>query len=228
VTDLAERVRKLRVRLGQACEAGGRDPGRVELLPVSKRQPMGLVREAADLGFTRFGENYVQEGVQKALEAPGLGFVLIGPLQRNKARHALTSFQEIMTVDRPELAERLRHLAEELDLVRGVWIQVDLWGEATKQGGCDATGAGLVFRALAGDPRLPVRGFMAIPPPEDARAFRAMAEMRDAWQQKLGQPLRLSMGMSADLEQAVAAGSDQVRIGTAFFGNRTAPAISRD
>jgi pyridoxal phosphate enzyme (YggS family) len=228
VTGLAERVHKLRTRLSQACEAGGRDPGQIELLPVSKRQPMALVREAAALGFTRFGENYVQEGVQKALEAPGLGFVLIGPLQRNKARHALTSFQEIMTVDRPELAERLRHLAEELDLVRGVWIQVDLWGEATKQGGCDATGAGLVFRALAGDPRLPVRGFMAIPPPEDARAFRAMAEMRDAWQQKLGQPLRLSMGMSADLEQAVAAGSDQVRIGTAFFGNRTAPAISRD
>jgi len=220
VTSLAERVHQLRARLDQACEAGGRDPVQVELLPVSKRQPMALVREAAALGFTRFGENYVQEGVQKALEAPGLGFVLIGPLQRNKARHALASFQEIMTVDRPELAERLRHLAEELDLVRGVWIQVDLWGEATKLGGCDAAGAETVFRALAGDPRLPVRGLMAIPPPEDAQAFRALAELREAWQQKLGQPLRLSMGMSADLEQAVAAGSDQVRIGTAFFGSR--------
>jgi pyridoxal phosphate enzyme (YggS family) len=220
MTALAERIQKLRNRIRKACEAAGRDPGLIELLPVSKRQPMSLVREAALLGFGQFGENYVQEGVQKAQEAPDLAFVLIGPLQRNKARHALASFREIMTVDRPELAERLRHLAEELDLVRGVWIQVDLWGEATKLGGCDASGAEAVFRALAADPRLPVQGFMAIPPPEDAQAFRAMAELRESWQQKQGRPLRLSMGMSADLEQAVAAGSDQLRIGTAFFGSR--------
>jgi len=220
VTPLAERIEKLRTRIRSACEACGRDPRQIELLPVSKRQPLALIREAAALGFGRFGENYVQEGVQKALEAPSLGFVLIGPLQRNKAKHALEHFQEIMTVDRPELAERLRHLAEELDLVRGVWIQVDLWGEQTKLGGCTATGAEAVFQALAADPRLPVRGFMAIPPPEDARAFRVLAELRESWQQKLGRPFLLSMGMSADLEQAVAAGSDQVRIGTAFFGNR--------
>jgi hypothetical protein len=220
MTSLAERIHKLRTRLRKACEANGRDPGQIELLPVSKRQPLSLVLEAAALGFGRFGENYVQEGAQKALDAPELQFVLIGPLQRNKARQALTSFREIMTVDRPELAQRLRHLAEELDLVRGVWIQVDLWGEETKLGGCSATGTEAVFQALGADPRLPVHGFMAIPPPEDARAFRALAELRESWQQKRGQPLRLSMGMSADLEQAVAAGSDQVRIGTAFFGSR--------
>jgi pyridoxal phosphate enzyme (YggS family) len=220
VTALAERIQKLRTRIRKACEAAGRDPQGIELLPVSKRQPLALIREAAQLGFARFGENYVQEGVQKALEAPGLQFVLIGPLQRNKARHALESFREIMTVDRPELAERLRHLAEELDLARGVWIQLDLWGETTKQGGCTATDAGVVFQALALDPRLPVQGFMAIPPPEAPLAFRALAELRESWQQKLGRPLRLSMGMSADLEQAIAAGSDQIRIGTAFFGNR--------
>jgi pyridoxal phosphate enzyme (YggS family) len=220
MTGLAERVRRLRTRIDRACAASDRDPARIELLPVSKRQPTALIREAAGLGFGRFGENYVQEGMEKALEAPGLQFVLIGPLQRNKARHALVHFQEIMTVDRPELAERLRHLAAELDLARGVWIQVDLWGEATKLGGCSETDTEAVFRALGADPRLPVQGFMAIPPPEDAQAFRAMALLREAWQQKLGQPLRLSMGMSADLEQAIAAGSDQVRIGTAFFGER--------
>jgi hypothetical protein len=220
MTGLAERIQKLRTRIRRACEANDRDPARIELLPVSKRQSLDLIREAAGLGFGRFGENYVQEGVQKAQDAPALQFVLIGPLQRNKAKPALASFQEIMTVDRPELAERLRHLAQELDLVRGIWIQVDLWGEATKLGGCTATGAEAVFQALAGDPRLPVQGFMAIPPPEDAQAFRGLADLREAWQQKLGQPLRLSMGMSADLEQAIAAGSDQVRIGTAFFGNR--------
>jgi pyridoxal phosphate enzyme (YggS family) len=220
MTLLADRIAKLRTRIRKASEANGRDPGQIELLPVSKRQSLALVREAAGLGFARFGENYVQEGVQKALEAPELGFVLIGPLQRNKAKLALTSFQEIMTLDRPELAERLRRLAEELDLVRGVWIQADLWGEQTKLGGCDGPGIEAVFQALGGDPRLPVQGFMAIPPPEDAPAFQAMARLRDAWQQKLGRPLRLSMGMSADLEPAIAAGSDQVRIGTAFFGSR--------
>lgn len=220
MSDLPERIQKLRARIRRACEASGRDPGQVELLPVSKRQPLALVREAAGHGFSRFGENYVQEGGQKAQEAPELQFVLIGPLQRNKARPALEQFREIMTVDRPELAARLRHLAAELDLERPVWIQVDLWGEASKLGGCDESGAEAVFRALDGDPRLPVRGFMAIPPPEDAAAFDAMARMRDAWEQRLGRRMLLSMGMSADLEAAVAAGTDQVRIGTAFFGNR--------
>ena len=219
MTALAERVRKLRTRIRKACETCGRDPAQIELLPVSKRQPLSLVQEAASLGFERFGENYVQEGVQKALEAPSLGFVLIGPLQRNKAKHALEHFQEIMTVDRPELAERLGHLAAELNLVRGVWIQVDLWDEATKQGGCPASGIEPVLRALDLE-HLPIQGFMAIPPPEDAQAFGAMADLRETWRQKLGRPLRLSLGMSGDLEQAIAAGSDQIRIGTAFFGNR--------
>ena len=220
MTVLAERIRKLRTRIDRACAASGRDPDRVELLPVSKRQPLALVREAAQLGYARFGENYVQEGVQKALDAPALQFVLIGPLQRNKAKLALVHFQEIMTLDRPELAERLRSLAAELDLARPVWIQVDLWGEATKVGGCAETDAEAVFRALASDARLPVQGFMAIPPPGDAQAFGAMAALREDWQQRLGRPLRLSMGMSGDLEEAIAAGSDQVRIGTAFFGER--------
>jgi len=220
MTPLADRIAKLRNRIRRACEAGGRDPGQVELLPVSKRQPLILVQEAAALGFGRFGENYVQEGVRKTAEAPGLRFALIGPLQRNKARQALATFDEIMTVDRPGLVERLRQLAAELDLVRGIWIQADLWGEQTKLGGCDGPGIEAVLQVLGDDPRLPVQGFMAIPPPGDTGAFATMARMRDAWEQRLGRRLRLSMGMSADLEQAIAAGSDQVRIGTAFFGNR--------
>ena len=223
MSPLAERIDRLRARIRMSCEASGRDPETVELLPVSKRQPLSLIREAAELGFGRFGENYVQEGIQKVQETQGtspLQFVLIGPLQRNKAKPALAHFQEIMTLDRPELAERLRHLAAELDLVRGVWIQVDLWGEASKLGGCDEAGASEVYRALGQDPRLPLQGLMAIPPPEDAQAFRTLAARRDAWQQQWGQRLRLSMGMSSDLEAAIAAGSDQIRIGSAFFGDR--------
>lgn len=220
MSPLAERVRRLQARIRRACEGCGRDPAEVELLPVSKRQDAALVREAAALGFGRFGENYVQEALQKMTETPGCAYVLIGPLQRNKAKAALVNFQQLMTVDRPDLALRLRHLAAELGLVREIWIQADLWGEATKVGGAGGGELEAVFEALEADPRLPVAGFMAIPPPEDAGAFREMALLRERWQQRLGRGLRLSMGMSGDLEEAVRAGSDQVRIGTAFFGNR--------
>lgn len=218
---LAERVGALQARIQAACEAAGREPGSVELLPVSKRQPLTLLREAAALGFTRFGENYVQEGADKALALPGLGFVLLGPLQRNKVKPALQHFGELQSVDRPNLVERLRRLAGELDLVRPVWLQVDLWDEATKQGGCSEGELPLLIEALGGDRRLPLQGFMALPPPEDAGAFARMADLRERMQQQLGRPLRLSMGMSGDLEAAIAAGSDQIRIGTAFFGERS-------
>lgn len=217
---LAERIGGLEARIRRACEAAGRDPAGVELLPVSKKQPLALIREAAASGFTRFGENYVQEGADKAAAAPELAFVLLGPLQRNKARPALQRFAEIQSLDRPELAERLRRLAEELGVVRPVWLQVDLWDEATKLGGCPEADLPALVAALGGDARLPLRGLMAIPPPEDAGAFAQLATLRDRFQQDLGHPLRLSMGMSADLEAAVKAGSDQIRIGTAFFGER--------
>ena len=218
--DLAERVARLRSRIRTACEDAGRDPGGVELLPVSKRQPIALLEEARKLGFTRFGENYVQEGVRKAGLVPGVDFLLIGPLQRNKAKAALGHFREILTVDRPGLAERLRRLAEEEDLVRPVWIQLELWEEASKEGGCSEAELPAVVEALGGDPRLPLQGFMAIPPPELGSAFTDVARLRESWQQRLGHRLRLSMGMSGDLEEAIAAGSDQVRLGTAFFGDR--------
>jgi pyridoxal phosphate enzyme (YggS family) len=218
---LAERVAGLQARIRRACEVAEREPGSVELLPVSKRQPLALLLEAAALGYTRFGENYVQEGADKTLALPGLDFVLLGPLQRNKARAALQHFVELQSVDRLDLVERLRRLAEELDLVRPVWIQVDLWDEATKLGGCTEDELPTLIKALADDVRLPLQGFMAIPPPEDEGAFARMAELRERLQQELGQHLRLSMGMSGDLEAAIAAGSDQVRIGTAFFGERS-------
>lgn len=218
---LPQRIEGLRARIQRACEVSGRDPATVELLPVSKKQPLSLIREAMGLGFTRFGENYVQEGADKAAVLPELSFVLLGPLQRNKAKAALQHFAEIQSLDRPELAERLRRLAEELGVVRPVWIQVDLWDEATKLGGCTETELSALIDALGDDARLPLRGLMAIPPPDDEGAFVQMAALRDRLQQDLGRALRLSMGMSDDLEAAIAAGSDQIRIGTAFFGERT-------
>jgi pyridoxal phosphate enzyme (YggS family) len=217
---LLDRIQLLQDRIRRACEGCGRNLDSVELLPVSKRQPPELIRQAAELGFRTFGENYVQEGTTKAQAMPDLRFVLIGPLQRNKARPALEHFQELMTIDRPELALRLRHLAEELGLLRKVWLQVDLWGEDSKLGGCQASDLDPVVQVLQGDPRLTLAGFMAIPPPGIPQAFVELAALREVWQQKLGHPLRLSMGMSDDLEAAITAGSDQIRIGTAFFGGR--------
>lgn len=217
---LAERAAILRARIARACEASGREPGSVELLPVSKFQPLDLLREALALDFTTFGENYVQEGAAKAQALPEARFVLQGPLQRNKAKPALCHFQEILTVDRLDLVERLDHLAEGLALVRPVWVQVDLWDEATKMGGCREEDVPALLDRLRAALRLPLQGFMAIPPPHLPDAFSQMAAFRAHWEQRLGQRMRLSMGMSLDLEEAIRAGSDQVRVGTALFGDR--------
>lgn len=224
MTELAERVAGLHARIRMACEQAGRPMADIELLPVSKRQPAGLVREALALGFTRFGENYVQEGAAKAALVPEARFLLIGPLQRNKAKSALAHFEELMSLDRPDLASRLRLLAAEAGLVRPVWIQLELWGEASKQGGCRETDLPAVLATLGEDPRLPLQGFMAIPPPGETRPFLELAELRERWQDRLGRRLRLSMGMSGDLEEAIQAGTDQIRIGTDFFGERIVPA----
>ena len=223
MSGMNERFIVLRDRIEQACSRCGRDPADVELLPVSKHQPVDAIREAAAMGLHSFGENYVQEGVAKHLELPGLAFHLIGPLQRNKAKLALSHFAEILTVDRLELSNRLSRLADELRTERGVWIQMDLWDESTKQGGCPESELPALLLELGAGSLLRLRGFMAIPPPGRTTAFAEMARLRDLWQQKTGLRLRLSMGMSDDLEAAIQAGSDQIRIGTALFGERPLP-----
>jgi uncharacterized pyridoxal phosphate-containing UPF0001 family protein len=96
-----------------------------------------------------------------------------------------------------------------------------LWNEATKEGGCREAELPALVEALRAQPRLPLMGFMAIPPPAEPGAFQQLAALRGAWQEQLGRSLRLSMGMSEDLEEAIAGGSDQVRIGTALFGSRS-------
>ncbi len=165
MSELQLRIEKVKARVRQACEKAGRDPGSVEILPISKFQPTELIREVGALGFDTFGENYVQEGGAKAMELPHLRFVLTGPLQRNKAKVALTHFQEIMSVDRLELLTRLERLAGELDVERGIWLQVDLWDEATKVGGCSERDLSGLMDALKDGSRLKLIGMMAIPPP---------------------------------------------------------------
>ena len=105
--NLQDRIAALRTRITRACEGSGRDPASIELLPVSKKQSLEAIAEAASFGFNRFGENYVQEGAAKAESRPDLAFLLIGPLQRNKAKLALQRFAEIQTLDRMDLALRV-------------------------------------------------------------------------------------------------------------------------
>ena len=215
-----ERIEKLRTSIAEACEMNGRNPKHVELLPVSKHQQLTTIQEAATLGFTKFGENYVQEAVQKFNGAQNLEFVLIGPLQNNKSKQALITFQEIMTIDRLTQVERLGKIAEQLNITRAVWIQVNPWGESTKSCGCSIPEIEILLQALTKNPHLPIKGFMAIPPPMNIQAFHTMASLRHDWQQRLGKRLLLSMGMSADFSEAIKYGSDQIRVGTAFFGTR--------
>jgi len=218
--DLLSRIEAVKTRVASACVSCGRAPGSVEILPISKFQPETLIREAGTHGFITFGENYVQEGSAKAMNLPHLGFVLTGPLQRHKAKPAIQYFREIMSVDRVELVLKLGQLAGELDICRGIWVQVDLWNESTKVGGCPKDELPTLLKVIDGFSRLRLKGFMAIPPPNQSESFNEMAELRNKYQVIVGRPLRLSLGMSDDLEDAIAAGSDQVRIGTAIFGSR--------
>lgn len=215
-----ERLQVIRARMRLAAEDCGRDPDSVSLLAVSKFHPTAALREAMECGITHFAENYVQEVVSKSAELPDATFALIGPLQRNKAKPALLHFRELLTVDRPELASRLVRLAEELNIRREIWIQVDLWGEVSKIGGCPPSDIQSVLDALSASSALSLKGFMAIPPPGMTSAFKELANFREEWQQRLGAQIQLSIGMSDDLEEAIKAGSDQIRVGTALFGDR--------
>jgi pyridoxal phosphate enzyme (YggS family) len=220
MSNFRERLGKIQRRINTVADVCGRDPGSISLLAVSKFHPPESLKEAMECGITHFAENYVQEAIAKSEALPGATFALTGPLQKNKAKPALQLFSELMTLDRPELASRLSRLAEELGISRDIWIQVDLWREASKWGGCPPEGLQSIMDVIRDSQRLPLKGFMAIPPMGMATAFEELAAFRETWQQRLGQRLLLSMGMSDDLEEAILAGSDQIRIGTALFGER--------
>jgi len=226
--DVARRLDEVRARIARAARACGRRPEEVTLLAVSKGQPPQALAEAHAAGQRRFGESYLQEARAKmeALAAlEGLEWHFIGPIQSNKAKAIAARFDWVHSLDRADLAERLaRHRPEALPPLE-VCIQVNVSGEPTKRGVAPEEAAALaeVVTAL---PRLRLRGLMAIPAPErdPARQRAAFARLRG-----LLEALRarghagldtLSMGMSADLEAAVAEGATIVRVGTALFGPR--------
>ena len=228
MTMIGDKLQQVRARIVTACTAAGRDPASVRLLAVSKTFDAAAVREAAAAGQAAFGENYVQEGVAK-VEAladlrPGLEWHCIGPLQSNKTRVVAANFDWVHSIDRLKIAERLAEQRPASLPPLSVCLQVNVDGGANKSG-VPAEEALALARAVAALPRLRLRGLMAIPEPapdfDTQRAlFLRAAAVFEALQADGLEVDTLSLGMSADLEAAVAAGSTMVRIGTAIFGSR--------
>ena len=227
MTTIAHNLQSVRERLAAACAASQRLEEEVTLLAVSKTFGPEAVREAHAAGQRAFGENYIQEAVEKmALLADlALEWHCIGPIQSNKTRLVATHFDWAHTVDRLKIAERLADQRPPERPPLNVCIQVNVDAGATKSGVAPSHAAELA-RQVAALPRLRLRGIMTIPEP--AASFEAqLATHREAaalYRALLadGLPLdTLSMGMTADLEAAVHAGSTMVRVGTAIFGGRS-------
>jgi PLP dependent protein len=194
--------------------------GAVTLLAVSKGQSMERIREAVAAGQRAFGENYVQEAVQKMDVMPGLEWHLIGPLQSNKTRLAAQRFDWVQTVASEKIAKRLSEQRPAGLAPLNVLIQVNASGEASKSGIAPAEAAHLA-RAIRQLPGLRVRGLMAIPEPGAERArFREVGILFEKLKSEFGFDT-LSMGMSDDMAVAIAEGATMVRVGTAIFGPRT-------
>ena len=226
--DLAAHLEHLRHRIAAACARAGRDPASVTLLAVSKGQPPEVVRAAADLGLTLFGENKVQEAKAKIPLCPGrLRWHLVGHLQSNKARDAVHWFEMIQSLDSLALAAELQKQAEKAAKTVPVLLEVNVAGEATKFG-YRPEQLLAELRELNAFPRLEIQGLMTLAPwtpdPEKVRpVFRRLRELKAECEQRLGAPLAyLSMGMSGDFEVAIEEGATLVRIGTALFGPRPA------
>ncbi|ANB16742.1 YggS family pyridoxal phosphate-dependent enzyme [Dokdonella koreensis] len=212
-------------RIDEAATAAGR-PGGARLLAVTKGQPAAAIRVLAGAGQRAFGENYVQEALAKqaVLADLDLEWHLIGALQSNKCREAAERFDWLQTLDRARLVEPLAHYRPPGRPPLNVLIQVDIDAEASKSG-CRPDEVGALAQAVAAQPRLRLRGLMAIPAPwpDAGRRHAAFARMRTLFVQlRQDHPGAdtLSLGMSGDFEQAIGEGATLVRIGTALFGAR--------
>jgi pyridoxal phosphate enzyme (YggS family) len=226
---IASRLASIRSRIDAAARSAGRDPSSVRLVAVSKTFPLEAVREAWQAGHRDFGENRVQEALQKISACADLEirWHLLGHLQTNKARRAAAAFATIQSVDSVELLDKLDRSAAETGASPELLVQVDLAREATKFG-APPDEARRILDAAARCATARVTGLMTLPPvpdsPEDARPwFRKLRELRDGWLTEGVPPAmlrQLSMGMSQDFEVGVEEGATIVRVGTAIFGSR--------
>jgi len=210
----------VRSRIARAAALAGRDPAAVELIAISKTQPVGAMAPLLDAGQRSFGENRVQEAAAKwpGLRAKhgDLRLHLVGQLQSNKAEEAVRLFDAIHSVDRPSLVEALARAAEKTGRRPDCFVQVNI-GEEPQKGGC-AIGDLPGLLRLAGDAGLPLAGLMCVPPTETEAAPYFALLVKLARDHGLS---GLSMGMSGDYETAVMLGATHVRVGTALFGARS-------
>lgn len=225
---IPENIQQVRARIATACERARRPVQSVTLLCVSKTFSAGHVRAAFDAGERRFGENYVQEGLDKIAALadlrPQIEWHLIGPLQSNKTRAVAAQFDWVHGIDRLKVAQRLSEQRPADLPPLNVLLQVNVSGEASKSGLAPGEAAE-VARQVAALPRLRLRGLMSIPEPASDEAaqrapHRALREMLERLRADGLALDTLSMGMSADLEAAILEGATIVRIGTAIFGAR--------
>jgi PLP dependent protein len=230
---IGDNLQAVMSRIAAAVAGAGRPPGSVRLLAVSKTRPAARIAEAEAAGQRAFGENYVQEALEKmdALtsllgepRARMLEWHLIGPVQSNKTRAAAERFDWVQSVAREKIARRLSEQRPAGLAPLNVLIEVNLSGETTKSG-VAAQDAAALARIVARLPRLRLRGLMAIPAPslEPAIQRTRFRAVRELFEQLRAQGLKLdtlSMGMSDDMEAAIAEGATMVRIGTAIFGAR--------
>ena len=227
---ISDNLTTLRTRLATTCLESGRAPESVRLLAVSKNFGAESVRAAMAAGQTEFGENYVQEALEKIAALAGSGAVwhFIGPIQSNKTRDIAEHFDWVQSVDRLKIAQRLSE--QRLDHLPplNVCVQVNISGEASKSG-CTPTEAPALCRAITALPRLKLRGLMAIPAPVVGMSnphapFRALRELFEKIRQSSIESATefdtLSAGMTDDFPVAINEGSTMVRIGTAIFGSR--------
>lgn len=222
-TNLSE----VRGRIAHACEACGRARETVSLLPVTKNHPVDAVEYAVRSGLSAVGENRVQEALDKRGSYTGsVSWELIGHLQSNKAQDAVAIFDRIQSVDSLKLLRRLDRFAGELGKSLPILLQCNT-GEDPNKFGFSMEEAESVLEAALNTENLRVDGFMTIAPldenPDVARsAFEGLRDLRDRLSGRFNVPLaELSMGMTGDLEAAIAAGSTQIRVGTALYGERT-------
>ena len=215
-----DNLQAVAARIREAAHAAGRDPSMVRLLAVTKTQPPSAVEAAYAAGLRSFGENYVQEAVDKkvalAERAPGLQWHLIGPLQSNKAAEAVQLFDAIHTVDRPKIATAIATEIRRQSKPLTLFVQVNT-GREPQKAGIDPDHADAFLRECRELHGLEISGLMCIPPAEEdpKRHFTLLAEI--ATRNGLTQ---LSMGMSGDYASAIACGATHVRVGSAIFGTR--------
>jgi len=227
MSTIADNIALVQTRIRAATLAARRDENSVQLLAVSKTKPAQALREAYAAGLRDFGENYLQEALGKQLELTDLplSWHFIGPIQSNKTRAIAEHFAWVHSVDRLKIAQRLSEQRPGELPPLNICIQVNVSGEASKSG-CTPADLPALASAISALPRLRLRGLMAIPEPTEDRAaqdaaFAAVQALSKNLQDSLNLPLdTLSMGMSHDLEAAIAQGATWVRIGTALFGAR--------